>query len=726
MIIWGGTDSENTGGRYDPATDTWDASGTSLVGAPTGRELHTAVWTGSVMIIWAGAQPALTNTGGRYDPSTDTWNSTSLTDVPSARSDHTAVWTGTQMIVWGGSTGGITTTNTGGLYNPATDTWTSGGTTTTGAPTARDEHTAVWTDTEMIIWGGGVNTGGRYDPGTNTWADTSLTNAPTARSEHSAIWSGSEMIVWGGTVSTNTGGRYDPATDTWAAGGTNISGAPHDRFLHTSVWTGTEMIVWGGHANAPATVTRQGGRYDPATNTWFPGGTSLTNVPLGRFMHTAVWTGTEMIVWGGSNEFNEFDTGGRYDPLTDSWSATTTTGVPAGRFFHTAIWTGTEMVVWGGEDPSLTNTGGRYDPATDSWDDTSLVNAPVARTNHTAVWTGTEMIVWGGAASPLPTDTGGRYDPATDTWDAGGTSLTDAPSARFRHTAVWTGTQMIIWGGSLTDTGGLYDPATDSWVATSTTDAPSARSFHTAVWTDTEMIIWGGDTDTGGRYDPSSDTWIATTTTDAPVARREHTAIWTGTQMIVWGGSDLDGLSLNTGGLYTVSTCSFSDDFEDNILDDQWTYIKPSWAETGGAIVGTPTKGKTAAIATPRFAGCLNSSVEAEMESAGGPGSTFSLFAWYVSKEDNIELVLNEKKNKITLKQRVGGDVVESESASVAINPNTVYEVQITFDGTQFEVFVDTVSLITMVPAAPVPVGTVGFQAKKAIGKFHSINVEEL
>ena len=35
-------------------------------------------------------------------------------------------------------------------------------------------------------------------------------------------------------------------------------------------------------------------------------------------------------------------------------------------------------------------------------------------------------------------------------------------------------------------------PCTDQWTATSTTNAPSARDGHTAVWTGSEMIVWGG------------------------------------------------------------------------------------------------------------------------------------------------------------------------------------------------------------------------------------------
>jgi hypothetical protein len=50
---------------------------------------------------------------------------------------------------------------------------------------------------------------------------------------------------------------------------------------------------------------------------------------------------------------------------------------------------------------------------------------------------------------------------------------------------------MIVWGGGL-DSGSRYAPGTDSWTVTSTVGAPAARSNQTAVWTGTEMIVWGG------------------------------------------------------------------------------------------------------------------------------------------------------------------------------------------------------------------------------------------
>ena len=558
MIIWGGEANNsivNSGGRYDPATDTWTF--TNTFGAPTARAGHTAVWTGIEMVVWGGRNEnfSLVNTGGKYNPGTNSWTPTSTTNAPTARDRHTAVWTGSQMIVWGGFDNSFNDVNTGGRYNPGTDSWTT--TTTGNAPAPRESHTAVWTGSEMIVWGGfdnfnfvDFNTGGRYNPSTNTWTATSTNNVPEARENHTAVWTGSEMIVWGGFddeffEDLNTGGRYNPNTDSWTATSTV---APDARQNHTAVWTGSEMIVWGGSSFSQPLNT--GGRYNPGTNSWTA--TSTSNAPEPRELHTAVWTGSEMIVWGGDGGFpfaGDLSSGGRYDAVTNGWTPTNTYNVPQPRSFHTAVWTGSEMIVWGGNGQdffsSTLNTGGRYDPATDSWTATNVADAPSPRDLHTAVWTGSAMIVWGGTGDFINFNSGGKYNPGTDSWIAM-TSI--APYPRYLHTAIWTGTHMIVWGGNsdvgLLDTGGRYNPNTDTWTATSTTNGPIARDYHTAVWTGSQMIVWGGEDDsfnslnTGGRYNPLANSWTATTIINAPSAREFHTAVWTASEMIVWGGQD--------------------------------------------------------------------------------------------------------------------------------------------------------------------------------------------
>jgi hypothetical protein len=116
------------------------------------------------------------------------------------------------------------------------------------------------------------------------------------------------------------------------------------------------MVIWGGFGTS---YLGTGGRYNPATDVWSP--TSTTGAPSGRYLHTAVWAGGVMVVWGGQDASSVVDTGGRYDPGADTWTATSTTGAPSARYYHKAIWTGSLMVVWGGQDASsVLGTGGRY------------------------------------------------------------------------------------------------------------------------------------------------------------------------------------------------------------------------------------------------------------------------------------------------------------------------------------------------------------------------------
>jgi N-acetylneuraminic acid mutarotase len=571
MIVWGGYAGPNGGRRYDPATDTWLSVASD--GAPSPRFGHTAVWTGDRMIVWGGCtveKNQSLETGGRYDPVNDRWTPTATVNAPSPRRFHTAIWSGQSMVIWGGAQGDFKNyLATGGRYDPATDTWTT--TATVGAPTSRVWHTSVWTGTEMVVWGGRtlglysfLRTGGRYDPLTDSWTPMTTENAPAPREEHTAVWTGDAMIVWGGYFAPLgwpvNGGVYHPATDTWTAMST--IGAPAWRFRHAAVWTGTEMLISGGSYQAKYQIA--GGRYNPATNTWLPMATAGS--PSARDFPTAVWTGNSMIVWGGQTDdvYQRLSSGGRYDPSTDSWTPTSTANGPAARFAHSAVWTGNEMIVWGGRNgPTHMNTGGRYDPTLDRWSATKLTGAPSARADHTAVWTGSLMVVWGGKRVGSSGDeyfvTGGRYDTISDSWS--GTTVGGAPERRAGHSAVWTGDRMVVWGGYIgyatVNSGGVYDPIYNSWSATRTNGAvPVSRTGHSAVWTGTYMVIWGGSVfpvggsvEGGGRYDPSNNSWSPISTVGAPNGRFGEVAVWTGNVMTVWGGR-CDQIGCPAGGRY--------------------------------------------------------------------------------------------------------------------------------------------------------------------------------
>jgi ankyrin repeat protein/N-acetylneuraminic acid mutarotase len=329
------------------------------------------------------------------------------------------------------------------------------------------------------------------------------------------VWTGTDMVVFGGEgmgTSFDDGARYCLAEDTWAM--LPSKGAPSSRTGHAMVWTGKEVIIWGGFGGVWGDNTnhKDGARYNPSTDTWKL--VSTRNAPAARFDFSAVWTGREMLVWGGYTDNHSryqgahadayLNTGGRYDPATDIWRPIDLNGAPSRRSFNTLVWTGKEMIVWGGGNASkVLNDGGRYNPAKNSWKSISTDGAPSPRSGHVAVWTGKEMIVWGGSAreAGAPSDyfvNGARYNPEMDTWKP--ISAIDAPKGRVSVTAVWTGTEMVLWGGvndtqgnggRFVGTGARYNPATDTWTEITTTGAPSPR-LTSVVWTGDGLLTFGG------------------------------------------------------------------------------------------------------------------------------------------------------------------------------------------------------------------------------------------
>jgi len=164
--------------------------------------------------------------------------------------------------------------------------------------------------------------------------------------------------------------------------------------------------------------------------------------------------------------------GSRYNPQTNTWTAISSVNAPTGSGGARAFWTGSKMIVWGGEEfyqqSSLPNTGGIYDPATDSW--TTINNSVLTgRLGMVAAWTGTEMLVWAGQAGATDYGDGARFNPATMTWTKMMTA--GAPSARSfgggAHIGgVWSGSRLIFFGGYTSASAPLagtylYDPAQD-------------------------------------------------------------------------------------------------------------------------------------------------------------------------------------------------------------------------------------------------------------------------
>src|SRR5438876_950194 len=118
-----------------------------------------------------------------------------------------------------------------------------------------------------------------------------------------------------------------------------------------------------------------------------------------------------------------------------------TLGAPGGRVDHIAVWNGNEMIVALGTD---------Y-PGCRSISDACL-SGRCPSSASTAVWSGTELMVSGGECrycQPARSDFGGdiAYNPISNTWRSLGSGSDSVPTGRSHAGCVWTGTELLVWGG---------------------------------------------------------------------------------------------------------------------------------------------------------------------------------------------------------------------------------------------------------------------------------------
>ncbi len=575
---------------------------TSGTSAPAARQGHSAVWNGSKMLVWGGAAA-----GGIYDPVSDSWIAMETTNAPTVYSNTQAFWTGTDMFVWDGNPGG--TPQGKSLRTTSTDAngeWTT--LATANQPSSRSDFAMAGANTGtgsyIVVWGGVDgstyrNSGSYFKVTSSSWSALPASGM-SARSRLSGVaftsTGGDAMMFWGGYngVSALDDGQILNLS-TW--GDQFTSGTA--TYGHKMSYDFARRILRFGGTNG---TTYQTGHYMdiyPTMSTFEWSAMSGTGSPGGRTEHVQVWNGSKLLVWGGFNGA-VMAAGGLYEPYTNTWSTvatttyaldpktywdgTTASTAPSARRNASVVWSGERAIVWGGNDGSNTNTGGQYSPAAtiarvdrDVWTATTTTSAPTARMAATSVWTGKHMIVWGGRdVAGNGVAGGGRYDPVANSWAAVDTADGDAPATRVGHTAVWTGSEMIIWGGASTyqgateyANGGRYYPAEpgggNTWLPVSATLQPPKRWGHSAVWAATntsmlhEMVIYGGFNDgvlsgtDAYRYNPTTNTWGAILSLGEVEARTRAGMWFDGQNIGIWGGRNTT-VPLADGVMYDITT----------------------------------------------------------------------------------------------------------------------------------------------------------------------------
>ena len=333
----------------------------------------------------------------------------------------------------------------------------------------------------------------------------------------------------------------------WANG--NSTGEPDSRYDFGGAWTGESLLVWGGNLGGINNYSHQGASYSPKSDIWTPIGD--TDSPGPRARPQVAWTGLDFMVWGGYGQSGYLGSGGRYRPSTGQWFGISGSGAPSPRDRAVAGWTGSRFLVWSGRNSGgVLANGFLYDPNSDSWASLPQLNQPSSRYSAAFVFTTNRLFIWGG----LPMAASGSGTGAALGLDANGLptewtaiSVTGAPSPRVGHSAIWTGTKLLIWGGQNSSgnplgDGASYDPVANTWTTLNSSNAPSARSYHSAVWTGTEMVIYGGESGAGtladgAAFEPIAGRWRPLLNGGAPQSRSHSLGVWTSREILLFGGT---------------------------------------------------------------------------------------------------------------------------------------------------------------------------------------------
>ncbi len=247
-------------------------------------------------------------------------------------------------------------------------------------------------------------------------------------------------------------------------------GAPSPRIDEAIVWTGSELLVWGGCANVGGEyrLVADGGRYDPETDRWRP--ITRLHAPSPRARPLALFTSAGLLVWGGEGHRD----GAIWDPATNTWRALPALErlpppvMPRAR----ALTIGDRVLLWPDRSDvpvpitapgfTLDPTSGRVEP---------IASAPV-RVELPAIGIGpSSILVFGGyEESPAhPSRAGSLYAAADNAWHP--VAANHAPSARYGASAFFDAPAFVVRAGMRNGAalpigdGAAYEPATGAWRA---------------------------------------------------------------------------------------------------------------------------------------------------------------------------------------------------------------------------------------------------------------------
>lgn len=302
------------------------------------------------------------------------------------------------------------------------------------------------------------------------------------------------------------------------------------RIAGTGVWTGREVIYWGGWpwgGTGVFAARADGAAYDPKTDSW----RMLPDAPVGgRARHLAVWTGREMLIWGGYTNVRPKPPaeGAAYNPKTGRWRVL----APAPMNFAggaASVWADGEWIIAIARDRTDGIEVVAYDPDRDKWRELPRVPGQLSDENE-LLWTGSELLL-NNAADGLY-----RLAPDAQEW-------TRHPQPPLAGPIAWTGDRLLGIANSSTGWSLVArDPGSDVW----TTIAEAPAAIDDRAWSTPTGLAWTGDravltgemafgTNSVLAYDPSTSRWW--NVSPAPdLFRSESVVLWAGDRLLMLGG----------------------------------------------------------------------------------------------------------------------------------------------------------------------------------------------
>ncbi len=228
-----------------------------------------------------------------------------------------------------------------------------------------------------------------------------------------------------------------------------------------------------------------------------PSGTEvLPSAPLDvRGDAAVVWTGSELVVWGGHVEAGNmglpggdrsYDDGAAYDPTTKTWRTLSAGPLPAAGTTVGAMTRDGVLLVRG-------RTAAVWNPASDTWDELEAAPRPVLD-----LFSAGDVVISRSANARLDLDSG--------RW----TDLPEPPARLERATSAWTGEDLVVIGGEGTPFASAvaiaYNATDDAWRTIAAPPSDLHAEALAAAWDGSRIVVVNYDM-RAVAYAPATDTW---------------------------------------------------------------------------------------------------------------------------------------------------------------------------------------------------------------------------